>query len=107
MFRDLEDDMSLPPEQLFQLYGNDVKLIKNLQVIQNELQTKRWIASESMEDMRQNTQLMMPKAIAECVTLLDEMTEENDYCYVATKVYRTFVRLIGKLFQGIASLIIP
>ena len=34
---------------------------------------------------------------------LDEMTEQND-CYLATKLFRVLMRLVGKSFQGSANL---
>ena len=85
--------------------GYEMKLIKNLKVIKNELQMNRWIENESMDDMKQNDQLMMPNVMYDTGILVKEMVEKND-CYVATKVSRTFVKLIGKLFQGISNLII-
>ena len=85
--------------------GYEMKLIKNLKFIKNELQTNRWIENESLDDMEQNNELMMSTVMLATGVLVKDMLEKND-CYVATKVSRTLLKLVGKLFQGIANLII-
>ena len=84
----------------YELNGYETKLIKNLNVIKNELQTNRWIENESMNDMKQNTQLMMPQVMHGLGTHVIQMLEKND-CHVATKLSRSILKLVGKLFQGI------
>ena len=85
--------------------GYEMILIKNLKFIKNELQTNRWIENESLDDMEQNNELMMSTVMLATGVLVKDMLEKND-CYVATKVSRTLLKLVGKLFQGIANLII-
>ena len=85
--------------------GYEMKLIKNLKFIKNELQTNRWIENESLDDMEQNNELTMSTVMLATGVLVKDMLEKND-CYVATKVSRTLLKLVGKLFQGIANFII-
>ena len=84
--------------------GYEMKLIKNLKVIKNELQTNRWIENESVDDMDQIEEFMMLDVMLETSKLVIDMVEKND-CYVATKVSRTLMKLGGKVFQGIANLV--
>ena len=58
-----------------------------------------------MDDMEQNNEMMMSTVMLATGVLVKDMLEKND-CYVATKVSRTLLKLVGKLFQGIANLII-
>ena len=85
--------------------GYEMKLIKNLKFIKNELQTNRWIENESLDDMDQIEEFMILDVMLEISKLVIDRVEKND-CYVATKVSRTLLKLVGKLFQGIANLII-
>ena len=106
LFRELNEIVkTIESRSNYDANGYETDLIKNLKAIKNELQTNTWIGNESMDDMQQNNQLMMPTVMLQTGILVKEMLEKND-CYVATKVSRALLKLVGKLFQGIANLII-
>ena len=76
---------------------NEAALIKNLNLFKSEIK----IASMAQIEMA----LTPPMAyyLNAIYENLDEMTEQND-CYLATKLFRVLMRLVGKSFQGSANL---
>ena len=101
LFRELNEIIkTLESRSNYDKNGYEIVLIKNLKLIKNKLDNERWMnLDESMRKIVHDTYQIFK-------TLFDgEMIKEND-CYLATKMSRTFLKLVGKHFQGITNLMI-
>ena len=104
---------------------NDIDLIENLKHIKNKVKSERWIEKwneeELLSKMSRREKLEWLFSIKDsderaeldelsiwgqmliCSMIVEKMVD-ND-CYVATKVSRALLSLVGKAFQGTAKLI--
>ena len=114
LFRELNEIVKIIESRSnYDTNGYEMDLINNLKLIKNELQTERWIEEWNKEEllfkMYMATKIVewqsMRSNMMKTLEIVEEMVENND-CYIATKVSRTFLKLGGKIFQGIANLMI-
>ena len=114
LFRELNEIVkTIESRSSYDTHGYEIDLINNLKLIKNELQTERWIEEWNKEEllfkMYMATKIeewqSMRSNMMKTLEIVEEMVENND-CYIATKVSRTFLKLGGKIFQGIANLMI-
>ena len=105
---------------------NDIDLIENLKHIKNKVKSERWIEKWNEEELlskmsgREKLEWLFSIKDSDERAELDELSirgqmlisstivekmVDND-CYVATKVSRALLSLVGKAFQGTAKLII-
>ena len=105
---------------------NDIDLIENLKHIKNKVKSERWIEKWNEEELLSKMsgreklewlfsikdsderaeldELSIRGQMLICSMIVEKMAD-ND-CYVATKVSRALLSLVGKAFQGTAKLII-
>ena len=111
LYRELSEILNTIESRIIYVEGEEIDLLKNLELIKNKVQTERWIERcyEDELERNMNSDEWIPRSILPQMALvnwiLEDMVENKD-CYVATKVSRTFLKLVGKVFQGIANLMI-
>ena len=101
LFRELNEIVkTIGSRSTYEKNGYEINLMKNLNLIKNELQKERWNKfDETIE------QSMTLKTMFDTNELLNEVRENND-CHVVTKVSRTLLRMVGRAAQGTANLMI-
>ena len=101
VFRELNEIVKIiDSRSTYNENGYEIDLLKNLNLIKNELQKERWNNFDETIEV-----WMTLKTMFDTYELLNEKIEYND-CYVVTKVSQTLLKLVGRAFQGIANLMI-
>ena len=101
VFRELNEIVKIiDSRSTYNENGYEIDLLKNLNLIKNELQKERWNNFDETIEV-----WMTLKKMFDTNELLNEMIEYRD-CYVVTKVSQTLLKLVGRAFQGIANLMI-
>ena len=103
LFRELNEIVkTIESRSKYDTNGYEIDLIENLKLIKNKLQMERLNVEEILSNELSN-EILKTCEISNTYDIVAEMRENND-CFIATKVSRAILKLVGKLFQGIANL---